>query len=403
MAEIGTKPRDVTAGLKVIDTDAHWAEPPDLWTSRAPAKFRDRVPQMRRVDGTSVWIADGDIDLGYAVLGVVKKGGEKFYGGLTLSYFEDLDPACSQAKPRVKVLDDLGLWAQVLYPNAAGFSATKFMQRLRDAELGLQCIKIYNDAAAQLQRDSGNRLFPQALGPLWDMAETVREARRCTEDLGLTGVCLTDNVRSQGCPEFVEPWWQPFWEWADATRTPINFHSGGTLIDVKAGIWNTYAFAGDGFGGGESMALQAAMSEMSNASVIGNFLYSGLFDRYPHLQFVSVESGIGWLPFYLENLEYQYAEMVLPENRRITKPIRQAFREHYHVCFWFESAAPRLLIEEIGANNIMFETDYPHPTCLYPEPREHVNRVMAGLDDHTCRRILQDNASELYRLPGVYD
>jgi hypothetical protein len=77
------------------------------------------------------------------------------------------------------------------------------------------------------------------------------------------------------------------------------------------------------------------------------------------------------------------------------------FRDHIYVMFWFEKSGPTKLIPDIGVRNVLVETDIPHPTCLYPNPTEHFNRVLADLDDESKRRVLQDNAAELYgiRLP----
>jgi hypothetical protein len=66
--------------------------------------------------------------------------------------------------------------------------------------------------------------------------------------------------------------------------------------------------------------------------------------------------------------------------------------------FWFEKSGPAKLLEDVGINNVLIETDIPHPTCLYPNPREHLSRVLAEVDPHVVKRILQDNAAELYKI-----
>jgi hypothetical protein len=75
------------------------------------------------------------------------------------------------------------------------------------------------------------------------------------------------------------------------------------------------------------------------------------------------------------------------------------FRDHLYVMFWFENVGAVKLIEDIGAENVLIETDIPHPTCLYPGAREHFGEVMAGHSEYVQRRVLQDNAAELYRIP----
>jgi predicted TIM-barrel fold metal-dependent hydrolase len=143
---------------------------------------------------------------------------------------------------------------------------------------------------------------------------------------------------------------------------------------------------------------------MSNLRMMVNLCMSDLFDRFPKLKVVSAESGIGWIPFMLEALEFQFDEMVTEEEELSAAKRRPSeyFRDHIYVMFWFEESGPRKLIEEIGANNVLVETDIPHPTCLYPNPREHFVRVLSDLPDDIKRRVLQDNAVELYKikLPG---
>jgi predicted TIM-barrel fold metal-dependent hydrolase len=125
---------------------------------------------------------------------------------------------------------------------------------------------------------------------------------------------------------------------------------------------------------------------------------SNLFDRFPNLKIVSAESGIGWVPFILESMEFQFDEMVTePEEVGHTKR-RPAdyFRDHIYVMFWFEKVGAQKLIADVGVKNVLVETDIPHPTCLYPNPKAHFLRVLDGLDDNSKRRVLQDNAAELY-------
>ena len=154
------------------------------------------------------------------------------------------------------------------------------------------------------------------------------------------------------------------------------------------------------FGAQRRMAVVSTQMYMSNVRIIVNLCMSNLFDRYPKLKVVSAESGIGWVPFILEAMEYQFDEMITTaEELSATKrrPI-EYFRDHMYVMFWFEQVAAIKLIEDVGVNNVLVETDMPHPTCLYPGAREHFARVTAGLSPEVRRRIMQDNAAELYHI-----
>ena len=77
----------------------------------------------------------------------------------------------------------------------------------------------------------------------------------------------------------------------------------------------------------------------------------------------------------------------------------ELFRRQVYVCFWFEQLGPTKLLEDVGVDNVLFETDYPHPTCLYPNNEEHAASVLAGWPEEVRRKVLQDNAAKLYRIP----
>jgi uncharacterized protein len=390
MTSVGTTDSgELFDGVRVIDCDAHWNEPPDLWTSRAPARLRERMPQLNVVDGAARWFVEGK-DVGAMGASVVTKELGKIHDRVSLETFDMIDPAGYDAKIRLKRMDDAGLFAQIVYPNGAGFTGGNFAT-IRDPELRLACVKIYNDAIAEWQLESGGRLLPQALIPPWDRDEAVGEAQRVTEELGLRGVTLGDPANF-GVPGFTTEHWTPFWEYCDAARVPVNFHIGGTRgIDSFSAVWDDY-------GKEKHLALASTLFYLANWATIGNFLISGLFDRYRHLKIVSAESGIGWIPFALDALEYQLDETAPNESRHLQRRPREYFRDHILACFWFETSAPRHMIEMIGVDNVLFETDFPHPTCLWPDAHTHAMDVLGDLSFDDRKKILQGNAAKLYKI-----
>jgi len=399
---------DVTAGLHVIDCDTHFQEPPDLWTSRVPAKYRDLMPQVRRVQadvdaiGTPTSITEGEVDkwfigdkeFGGGVVVWVDPQGVKHRGAVPRRTFDQASPAAWNAKERLKLMDELGIWAQTVYPNTTGFSAVKAMTEIDDPVVRTLYIETYNDAIAEFQRESGDRIFPQAMLPIWDQKEMVKEARRAIDDLGLKGFVIGDRPELIGLPDYRDSHWEPLWEFCNDKQVPLNFHSANSsAIEANKAPWGSY-------GPQIKVSILTCLFSMANAACMANFLCSGLFDRYPNLQFVSVESGIGWIPFLLEHLEYQIDECVTDEFYGKRRPT-DYYYEHFHTCFWFESfpLQDKQFLDRVGVKNVLFETDFPHPTCLYPHNKQHLNEVMSGLDEYTRRRILQDNAVELYHLP----
>ena len=146
-----------------------------------------------------------------------------------------------------------------------------------------------------------------------------------------------------------------------------------------------------------STVIANPQGALENVKTISNLMFSGVLDRWPKLKFFSVESGIGWVPFFLEYSEYSFDEMRDDNNFGFPRRPTEYFHDHFYVSWWFEKFGPRHA-EEIGINNILFESDFPHPVCLYPSP---VERAAAALDNQSPenrKRILQDNAAELWKI-----
>ena len=146
--------------LKVIDTDSHWSEPYDLWTSRAPAKWKDRVPQMEERDGKRRWWFDGNIPIGLPIASsVIGQDGTKVTGTAFFDMDNDVVHRASfDPDARVSMLDSLGIHAQIMYPNVAGFGNQNFLKS-SDEALRLISVEIYNDALAEFQADTGERVL----------------------------------------------------------------------------------------------------------------------------------------------------------------------------------------------------------------------------------------------------
>src|SRR4051794_20155982 len=161
------------APVRVIDADTHLTEPHDLWTRHAPAALRDRVPQVRLIDGTQMWTVDG-VTLGRAsASSVVHRDGSRCRGTAFIGWtFDDAHPAAYDPAERLRVMDEIGVWAQIVYPNAAGFGGQRFGS-LTDPVLKTLCATLYNDAMVELQDQGKGRLYPMALLPWWDVEASV--------------------------------------------------------------------------------------------------------------------------------------------------------------------------------------------------------------------------------------
>ena len=380
-------------GLKIIDTDTHYVEPADYWTRNAPAKYKDRVPKIVDKDGVLTWVIEGDTVFGNYGPGVINKKGQKFHGGLNglteVDNFGEATEASWDVKQRVAFMDEVGIHTQIAFPQATGFSSVGMIEKVKDAELRNELIRLFNMGGAEVQKESGNRILPQALLPVWDKDATLVEMQRC-KDMGLTGFTVADAPEHSGMPCYDEPYWEGFWDFLNQTKMPLDFHIGGSAV------FDAFLVPWKNFGGERSLAIAATMFYMSNAGTVANFLLSGIFDKYPNLRIASTESGVGWIPFMIEALEYQFDEMIATERVHVQRRPKDYFRDHIFACFWFEGKSAANAIEYFDGNNLMFETDFPHPTCLYPEGLTKAAEGLKDVKPAHLKKVMQDNAVGLY-------
>ena len=390
---------DLLRDIKIIDVDTHLSEPHDLWTSRAPAKWRDRVPQVKPgPDGKPRWVLDGDRYMGVgSACSVVHGDGHKAEGiEFTTWQVDEVHPACSDTKARLELMDEMGVHAQILYANVMGFAgqgrgeANSEALPPLDIELRNVVTKIFNDAMGEMQAESGGRLLPMAMMPWWDIDETMVEVERC-HAMGMRGININSDPHVNGMPDLSEQYWYPLWEFCEDKDLPVNFHIGASDASMSwygSSPWPSFVPA-------NKLAVGGTMMFISNARVVCNIIASGMLDRYPKLKFVSVESGIGWLPFILEALQYQ---MVESGCRKYELTAQEYFRRQMYACFWFENQDAAGAIRRLGVDNVMFETDFPHPTCLFPDPFGQIADNLAELTFEERRKVLSLNAAKVYNI-----
>jgi predicted TIM-barrel fold metal-dependent hydrolase len=381
--------------LNVIDADTHMTEQHDLWTKRAPAAWKDRVPHVTQVDGAATWVVDGAV-LGRAGAGgVVDKNGVKgrTFEGLYEWEIEQAHAAAYDPVARVELMDDIGVWAQVIYPGVVGLGGQNLASLVEDVELRRVCLEIFNDANGELQAASGNRLLPMALLPAWDVDACVREAHRAA-GLGLRGVNLTADPQDVGAPDLASRAWDPLWETCSTLGLPVHFHIGASLTTMN--YFGTYPW--DSHDDDTKLAIGGALLFIGNARVVVNIICTGMLDRFPDLKIVSVESGAGWIPFILEALDYEMSENAPHAKAALSLSPSEYFKRQIYATTWFERTDLAAIVAAVGEDNIMFETDYPHPTCLYPDPLKTAEENMRDLSPAVQRKILGETASKLYKL-----
>ena len=374
----------------VIDADAHITEPGDLWSSRLPKKFADQGPQLRRSDdGYDRWHL-GDSPAFASVGHTAIAGWPEPFPSAPRNMAE-VPPAAYDASARLAYLDEIGAWAQVMYPNVGGFGSQGFL-KMGDPELQLACVRAYNDFLTDWCSTDARRLLAISATPFWDVDAAVAEVARCAE-MGHRGVLFTGEPQRFGLPYLGDTHWDPLWSVAQEAGLPISFHigSGDFLGDFAPARIKAHGM------GAVHVATSVTLF-LGNGHQIVELLTSGLLARFPELKFVSVESGIGFLPFVLEACDYAYGQSSMRRERPNDGLPSEYFHRQVYGCTFFEADGFGRVVEAIGSDNILFETDYPHPICLYGNVREMIDATFADQPDDVRRKVLWENAAGLYRV-----
>ena len=336
---------------------------------------------------------------------------------VTIQPFEDLDESSWSVPARLNFMDDVGMLAQVVYPNGVGFSSN-YIFALDDAARGSPS---FRPITTSMSTSSGTLGADCSRNVCCRSGIWTSLSRRClaSSTRELPGFCISDRPELLGLPELRDVYFDPMWDLFNESGAVANFHIGAgatkaefdgykaeleahlrgeTWQDAKRSERSVAPAAWLSLPPQRRLTAQSSQFFMSNARIICNLCLSDLFDRFPKLKIMSAESGIGWIPFLLESLEYHFDDMIVDEKevRFAERRPKEYFTDHIFVSFWFEHIAPQKLIEDIGVHNVMVETDFPHPTCLFPDTRARAGQSLAGVSPEVKACLLRDNAINLY-------
>lgn len=389
--------RSAIKDIPIIDVDTHVIEPYDLWTSRLSKKWGDLTPHVRvdEATGEDTWFLGGERLSGAASSAMA---GFREYPPNRPASLDEVDPATYDATARLQRMDEYGIKAQILYPNVGLFNAGRVMS-LHDRELQLDMVRAYNDWQTDWSSVAPDRFIPVASLPFWNLDATLAEITRCF-DMGHRGVIFTQNPAFFDLPALDDRHWDPMWSLIQEAGLPVNFHiatGDNSLLEHSGNPEN---------GKHANFASMGVSFFMGNARTISQLICSGICHRFPTLNFVSVESGVGWLPFALSALDWQWKNCgVAKEHPEYELLPSEYFKRQIYGCFWFEDETAKFAIETIGADNILYETDFPHPTSMSPgpatcaiRPDDYLEQTFADQPEDVLRKILHDNAARIYRL-----
>ena len=362
-------------GFRVIDADGHFYEPEDLWDKYLSPEFQDRSPKVARMLGNSMVQFEGEeggvsrSDKLFSQMDA--KFGHAFRDGWTL-------------ESRIKDMDTEGWDIQVCLPTKA-VSLPGFIP---DDVQGAMCVA-YNSWAHDFCSGAPERIKFTATVPGHDIDDMVSEIRRSVSELGAVSVFLPKAI-----PEKMwhHPDYTKVWETVTELDVPISVHgsssaSGDPWANAR---YNPYA--------GPFIALgQAIGFPFENMINLGHFMYSGILDKFPTLKLLILEANSGWVPFWLNRLE-KYCEgrqSVFFDEHPLDMTPQEYFLRQCAVAADADEPSIKYVVDYIGDDNIVFNTDYPHPDA--PATNEPLANMMEQpLSEETKRKILWDNSVKIY-------
>lgn len=388
-----------------IDVDAHIQEKPDTWTSRmSKAKWGDRIPHLEEYTPQTEPGKAHDSGNGHLVAWHPRSHRWMINGRPGMPFpslchavipdhetlparWEEVPPSVYDGRARLKAMDQDGVSCEVFYPNVTGPSADAFQGT--DPDFEAECVRAYNDHQVdEFLAVSKERFVPLTVVPYSDIERTVGEVVYSAKR-GHRGAIMTSAPDQRGLPYFNDRYWDPLWATAQDLGIPINFHGSGGARRMRVDLMN-------GTSTRRARALTGSIGFNLQAQYMSNFLFSGVFDRFPSLTFVVAESGIGWIPYVLESCDHEWEQNQLYRQGFTRKP-SEIFRQHIYVDFWYEQEGLRNR-HFIGVDRLMWESDFPHPTSLFPESTKYVELSLKGVPEDERQKILVENPKRVYKL-----
>ena len=374
---------------KRISADCHldlpWL-PPELFVSQVKRELKERMPYVEDGPDGPHWITKAGVNMG--LVGGIGSVGGKFVPGQNYrvdkmaetGLYEDGKKGVRRPgdpNQRIKDMDRDGVDAEII------FGILGVASRIRDHEAADEMLRIYNGWLKDFCGHYPDRQIGLACLPYGDIEAAVEEVYRVAK-LGLKGLELS-------CSWDMEPMWHPMWEplWkaVNDVQLPLHFHTFPTTSPRARDIASGQTRRAAQFTG-------VAGFQMNLINIIAAIIGAGVLERYPNLRIGLGESGIGWLPYALDRMDFEYEDRF--RDLMKLKP-SEYWRRQCRATFQFDRIGAKL-VEDIGVETLMWGSDYPHPDGVWPESSKYIVEQFAGLAPEVVHKITCENAAKFYNL-----
>lgn len=366
--------------LLVISSDSHVFEPPDLWTERIDAEFRDRAPRMERVGDADHLVVEKDQMI--AGIGLISNAGARFENPEQISAhgrFEDVHAGGYDPEQHIRDMKIDGVSAELLYP-----SQGLFYFKVADSRLMSAIFRAYNDWLAEFCSTNPERLKGVAMVNVDDVSEGVTELERCAT-MGMAAAMITEYPQEDR--PYDSPEYEPFWAAAQDLEMPVSLHTATRREGRSRGAGATSVRDASG----------RATKVFYPATSMCDIIFSGVFERYPKFKLAIVEFELSWVPYLLDSMDYTYVERQEEAFYRFKGDVRPSdfFRNNVYLSFQEDAVGIRLR-DVIGVDRLMWGSDYPHSESTFPRSREVLTEILEGVPEAEQASIVAGAAAALY-------
>jgi predicted TIM-barrel fold metal-dependent hydrolase len=356
---------------RLISSDSHVNEPPDLFTSRVAAAMRTRVPRIERFSEGDAWVIEGAADpINFGMNACAGQGPGELRAWVR---FEDIRHGGYDPVARLNEMDADGVDAEILYPTprlAQGIIANP------DPELHLAMVRAYNDWLSEYVAHAPERFGGLALLPSCGSGDAAGELGRVAGRPGIRGAVM--GCYPNGTLEVTAE--------DDTVWAALIDHGLPVSIHVSLGRVMPEAHRSSLPGYGRFFDVPNRIVQM---------IFSGMFDRYPNLQLVCAEVDCGWVPYFKEQVDNNFHRLYQPGASVVEgEPSEYIDR---HVSFTYVTDGVGIDNRHlIGVDRILWSSDYPHVSADWPNSWKTIQATFSGVSADERHAILAGNAARLY-------
>ena len=372
----------IAEDLILVSVDDHVVEPPDLFDNHLPAKWKDAAPRsIRKDDGTDVWVFEGNEIPNIGLNAVAGRPPEEY--NIAPTSYDMIRKGCYDIHERVLDMNRNGVLGSMCFPSFVQFCGQLF-SKSSDLDTSLQLLRAYNDW--HIDEWCGTypgRFIPLSIPPIWDPQLMADEVRRVAKK-GCHAVTFSENPFKLGWPHIFGDHWDPFFAACQDEGTIIALHIGSssTMIEMAPGA---------------PIDVMITLTPLNTMNAATDLLWSPVLRKFPDLQFALSEGGTGWIPYWLERIDYVYQQHHFWTGQDFGDKLpSQVAAEHFNYCF----ISDRIGIQDrhdVGIDAITWECDYPHSDSTWPNSPEMLTKQLDGVPDSEIAKMTYENAMRIYR------